>query len=289
MIARRLTLSAFLGCAALLTACGSAKYEWSQASTINTIAAYQTFLSEYPNDPHAVEALSRIAKLGDDQAWSAAQVASSEQGYQQYLTAEPNGAHASAARDEIAARDRVAAWRAAQANATPQSLQEFLQKYPSGPEADQARDKLKALARYRAELGVAHTKRLADRERDALAKRFGKEFSQVIVLEPDASSREYRITSAPMSEEDANEACAGVKQAGRICKVIEVPGQGVLAVLDGLRSFDESCSNESGFVEPSISMARRWTSCCAVTVGSPPHKRSFARPWRHMLRACHAK
>jgi outer membrane protein assembly factor BamD (BamD/ComL family) len=224
MIARRFALPAILGCAVLLTTCGSAKYEWSQASTINTIAAYQTFLSKYPNDPHAVEALSRIAKLGDEQAWSAAQVASSIQGYQQYLTAEPNGTHTSAATDEIAVRERVAAWRAAQANATPQLLQEFLQKYPSGPEAVQARDRLRAIAGYRAELGMAHTERLAGRERDALAKRFGKELSQVIVLAPDANSREYRITSAPMSEEDANSACAAVKRAGGICNIIEATG-----------------------------------------------------------------
>jgi hypothetical protein len=224
MIARRFALSGFLGCAALLTACGSAKYEWSQANTINTAAAYQTFLSKYPNDPNAAEAQSRIAKLEDEQAWSTAQVASSVQGYQQYLTAEPNGAHAPAARDEIVTRERIAAWRAAQTNPTAQSLQDFLQKYPSGPEADQARERLKAIAGYRAELGMAHTERLADRERDALAKRFGKELPQVVVLEPDASSRDYRITSAPMSEQDANAACASVRQAGRSCTVIPVTG-----------------------------------------------------------------
>lgn len=224
MIDRRLALSGFLCCAALLTACGSAQYEWSQANTINTLAAYQTFLSKYPNDPHAVEAQSRMAKLEDEQAWATAQVASSVQGYQQYLTAEPNGAHAPAARDEIATLERSGAWRAAQANPTAQSLQEFLQKYPSVPESDQARDELKAIAGYRAELGMAHTERLAARERDALVKRFGKELPQVVVLEPDASNRDYRITSAPMSEQDANAACAAVKRAGRICNVIEVTG-----------------------------------------------------------------
>jgi hypothetical protein len=224
MIARRFRLPWLLCCAALLAACGSAKYEWSQASTINTIAAYQTFLSKYPNDVLSADAKSRIAALQDEQAWSAAQVAPTVESYQQYLIAEPNGAHAQSARDEIAARERGAAWQTVKTNETAQSLQEFLQKYPSGAEADHARAQLKAIAGYRAELGIAHSQRLADRERDALAKRFGKNLQQVVVLEPDANSRDYRITSAPMSERDANAACASVKHAGRSCKVIRAAG-----------------------------------------------------------------
>jgi outer membrane protein assembly factor BamD (BamD/ComL family) len=222
MIARRIVFPWFLSCAALLVACGSAKYEWSQANNLNTIAAYQAYLAKYPNDVHAADASNRIAELKDTQAWNAAQVASSVEGYQQYLTAEPSGAHAQAARDEIATWERAAAWRTAQTNETAQSLQDFLQKYPTGMEADAAQDKLKMLTGYRAELGTAHSKRLAERERDTLAKRFGKSFQQVVVLEPDANSHDYRITSAPMSQADATAACATVKQSGRSCEVIQV-------------------------------------------------------------------
>lgn len=224
MIARRLSLPWLICSAVLLVACGSAKYEWSQANSLNTIAAYQTFLSKYPNDVHATDAMRRIAELQDAQAWSTAQTASTVQGYQQYLSAEPNGAHLQAAQDEIASRERSAAWHSVETNETAQSLQEFLQKYPTGTEADRARDKLKTLAGYRAELGVAHSQQLADRERDALAKRFGKEFQQVLVLEPDANNRDYRIASAPMSEQDATAACASVKHAGRSCKVVQITG-----------------------------------------------------------------
>ena len=222
MIARRLFLPWVFGGAVLLAACGSAKYEWSQANSLNTIAAYQTFVSKYPNDVHAADAMRRIAELQDVQAWSTAQAASTVKGYQQYLSAEPNGAHVQAARDEIEARERSAAWHSVEANETAQSVQEFLQKYPTGMEADRARDKLKMLAGYRAELGMAHSQQLADRQRDALAKRFGKEFQQVVVLEPDAGNRDYRIASSPMSEQDANAACASVKHAGQSCKVVQI-------------------------------------------------------------------
>lgn len=225
MIARRLSfLPWLLGSAVLLVACDSAKYEWSQANSLNTIAAYQAFVSKYPNDAHAADAMRRIADLQDLQAWSTAQAASTVQGYQQYISAEPNGAHSQAARDEIASRERSAAWHSVEANETAQSLQEFLQKYPTGTEADRARDKLKMLAGYRAELGKAHSQQLAERERDALAKRFGKDFQQVVVLEPDANNHDYRIVSSPMSEQDANAACASVKHAGRSCKVVQITG-----------------------------------------------------------------
>jgi outer membrane protein assembly factor BamD (BamD/ComL family) len=224
MIARRLSLLSLICCAALLAACSSPKYDWSQANAMNTIAAYQTFLSKHPSDVHAVDAKSRIAALQDEQAWSTAQVASSVQGYQQYLSAEPNGVHVAAAREEAARRERLTAWRTAQTNETAQSLEEFLQKYPSGDEADQARDKLKTIAGYRAELAMTRSRSLADRERDALAKRFGKALQQVVVLAPDEKSHDYRITSARMSETDANTACATVKHAGQSCKVIQASG-----------------------------------------------------------------
>ncbi|MGC2032302.1 MAG: hypothetical protein WA642_19955 [Steroidobacteraceae bacterium] len=223
MIPRRLSLIGILCGIVLLSACG-AGYEWSHASALNNIDAYQKFLSRYPNDPHAVDAQRRIAKLQDEQAWTTAQIASRVEGYQQYLKAEPNGAHAQVARDEILTRERDAAWRTAQTNETQQSLQDFINKYPSSSETDEARDRLKAIAGYRAVFGVARSQRLADRERDALTKRFPKDLRQVVVLEPDAKDRDYRITSAPMSEQDASAACQALKHSGRFCTVVQVAG-----------------------------------------------------------------
>jgi len=223
MILRTLSVSGIICGAVLLSACG-ARHEWSQASTRNTIAAYQEFLSEYPNDSHAVDAKNRIAKLQEQQAWTTAQIASSIQGYQLYLRDEPQGLHAQVAREEIVARKRDAAWHLAQTNETAQSLQAFIDEYPSTSEADEARDRLKVIAGYRAELGTAHTERRAPRERDALTKRFGKELRQVDVLEPDAHDRDYRITSAPMSEQEASAACETLNRAGRSCTVVQVAG-----------------------------------------------------------------
>ena len=188
MILRRLSFTGILCGTVLLSACGH-RYEWSHASTLNTVAAYQSFLSKHPTDPHSVDAQSRIATLQDQRAWTIAQIASSIQGFQRYLAAEPNGAHVQVARDKILARERDAAWQNVQTHVTAQSLREFMNKYPSSAEADEAREKLQSIAGYRAELGTARSGRLAERERDALEKRFRKDLRQVVILEPDAKDR----------------------------------------------------------------------------------------------------
>jgi hypothetical protein len=221
MILRRPSLTGILCCTVLLSACGTG-YDWSHAVTLNTIAGYRKFLSQYPDDAHAADAQSRIAKLQDEQAWTIAQIASTVAGYQQYLSTEPNGSHVPVAREEIATRERAAAWQTAQTKDTAQALQEFINQYPSTSEADQARDRLMVIAGYRAELGTARSERVADRERDTLAKRFGKDLHQVIVLQPDANDRDYRITSAPMSEHDADAACEALEHVGRACRVVQV-------------------------------------------------------------------
>jgi len=206
--------------AAALAGCHSANYEWSQATTLNTIAAYQDYIAKYPNGVHVVDAQARIASLQDDAAWNKAQVASTTEGYQQYLTTEPNGAHAQAARDEITQRDRSAAWRTAKNAGTAQALQDFLSKYPSGAEADQARNALDTKFGFRAELATEHSSKLADRKRDQFEKRFGKDLQQIVVLQPDTTTHDYRVASGLMSEQDANSACTNIKHSGQSCTVI---------------------------------------------------------------------
>lgn len=221
MVLRRLPLTGVLCGAVLLSACGPS-YNWSHASTLDTIAAYQTFLLKYPNDHHVADAQRRIARLQDDRAWTTAQIASSIPGYEEYLRAEPNGSHAPVAREEVVTRERAAAWQVAQVHETAQSLQQFLNRYPSGPDADEARDRLKTLAGYRAEFARARSERRADRERDALSKRFDKELRHMVVLEPDRNDRDYRITSPPMSEQGASAACETFRHTGRPCAVVQV-------------------------------------------------------------------
>jgi hypothetical protein len=211
-------------CAGTLAACHSPQSDWAHASAANTIVGYQTFLTQHPADPHDAQARQRIAQLEDDAAWNKAQVASDVGGYRAYLAAEPHGAHTEEARSTIQTRERAAAWDRAQHANTVEALQAFIQQYPNTDEADEAHAALRHLAAYRVELATAHSRSAADRERRALAKRFSKTVPEVIVLMPDPSAPEYRITSRPMTEQDADDACARLKSARQACKVIQSNG-----------------------------------------------------------------
>jgi Domain of unknown function (DUF4396) len=56
----------------ILMACSSCDSDWKTADTQSSIAAYQKFLADHPDDPHAEQARSRVQALQDEQAWAPA-------------------------------------------------------------------------------------------------------------------------------------------------------------------------------------------------------------------------
>ena len=213
----------FALCAALaLSACSTAKKDWANASAENTVAGYQAFLDKHADDQQAQEAKTRIAALQDDAAWKTAQDGNSLDSYQYYLQSEPTGTHAHAARDYITGFERASAWKTAQWDGSATALQAFLQKYPQGPEADQARQKLAAIhSDYRAELGIFHDERAAQRKRSELQSRFSKVLKEVDVLAPDSANKRYRVMSGLMDRQNAESACASLKRDQQSCEVVK--------------------------------------------------------------------
>ena len=131
--------------AVMLLACSSPAADWNEATSQGTAAAYQSFLTKYPNDPHAADARKRFQSIQDGEAWINAQTTNSVDSYQQYIAAEPQGAMVQQAHNQITALQRAAAWQEAKNAGTAPALQAFLQKYPEGAEADQARTQLVAV------------------------------------------------------------------------------------------------------------------------------------------------
>ena len=216
-------------CGALaLAACGTAQNDWTTASNANTVSSYQAFLDKHPKDEHAQEAETRIAALQDDAAWQTAQSSNSANSYQAYLQTEPKGTHAQAARDALSGFDRANAWKTAQSDGSATALQAFLQKYPKGSEADQARQRLAAIqSSYRAELGHYHNERAAQRKRSELRSRFSKVLMEIDVVPPDSASKEFRVMSGLMDQQDATSACTSLKRDHQLCEVVKSEqGQG---------------------------------------------------------------
>ena len=101
------------------------------------------------------------------------------------------------------------------------ALQAFLQKYPQGPEADQARQRLASLAPYRVQLAQTGSKAAAERKRAELQEYFSKVVHEVVVLSPSTREGDFRVISGPMTQAQANSACAALERAHQRCKLVQ--------------------------------------------------------------------
>jgi len=203
-----------------LFACSSTQNDWQQANAANTVAAYQAFLSQHPNSQQSITARFRIHALEDEQAWARAQQASTAQAFANYMQQEPTGIHTAEAKDRIAATERSTAWTAASSADTPEALQAFLEKYPQGPQADQARTRIAQLTGYQVQLASFRSEQQAERTRSDLQDKYGNLLGSVVVV-PEATGDLHVVRSAPMSQDEANTACATLKKAHLPCEVIK--------------------------------------------------------------------
>jgi len=206
-------------CLAAMAACSSPSSDWSDALKTNTIAGYGAFLAKHPHDARAKNARQRIAQLQDEADWGKAQVDSSIKGYQTYLRAEPKGLYVQTARQDIIARECSNAWYKLQPEPRPMTLKGFLDQCPSGPEADQARLEIRRMTSFRAAFAVARNQGSARRTRDRLVRRF-KDLPEIIVQVPGQDDRDYRVTSMPMSEQQANTLCDLVTSKKQACWIV---------------------------------------------------------------------
>ncbi len=207
--------------AGALAACSNPTADWQKANTQNTVAAYQQFIQQHPNDARVAQARNRINALNDEAAWSTAQNANTAEAYQQYLQQQPNGMHAADAQDKINGLQEAAAWQNAQSTKTAAAYQEFLQKYPNSPHAADAQDALKSLTGYQALLASTRSKTLADKLAQRLKEKYGNELQDVVVVPPTGKSKTLEVRSAPMTESDAKAACAKLKKAHQHCSVVK--------------------------------------------------------------------
>jgi TolA-binding protein len=207
--------------AGALAACSSPNADWQKATQQNSVAAYQQFIQEHPNDARVEQARNRINALQDEQAWTAAKNANTLDSYQQYLQQEPNGMHAADAQDKVNGLQQDAAWQTAQSTNTAQGYQDFLSKYPNSPHASDAQAALKQLTGFQLLLASTRSKTLADKLAQRLKSKYGNELQDVVVVPPTGKSKTLEVRSAPMSESDAKAACAKLKKAHQRCSVVK--------------------------------------------------------------------
>jgi len=207
-----------LSAVALVAACSSAENDWNEATAANTVAAYETYLQKHPDGNHRVEADARITKLNESDAWNQATQANTVQSYQDYLQKKPEGEHAQQAREALESIQRANDWSQAKQAGTSAALEDFLKKHDKGTEADQARQQLATMTAYRVQLASAKTQREAEHQRVRLQSKYGNVVHEMTVT-PATGSR-YTVVSSPMSQSDANTACAKLRHAHSQCEVV---------------------------------------------------------------------
>ncbi len=207
--------------AGVLAACSNPTADWQKANQQNSIAAYQQFIQQHPNDARVAQARDRINALQDEQAWTTAQSTNTLDGYQQYLQQEPNGMHAADAQDKVNSLQSDAAWSSAQSTNTAAGYQDFLQKYPNSPHAADAQAALKQLTGYQLLLGSARSQAVADKLTQRLKDKFGSDLQDVVEVPPTGKSKTIEIRSAGMTQDDAKAACAKLRKAHQHCEVVK--------------------------------------------------------------------
>lgn len=241
----------------LLAGCGQQKQDWQQAQQQNTVAAYRTFINKYPDSDQARQARQRIATIRQQQkqqqqqqAWNTAQQTGTAAAYRQFLQQYPNSPNAGQARQQISDLQRQADWQNVQGSQNIQALQAFVAKYPNTPEASQAQaaiGRLKAQkkeqaagmpapqSRRNAEAAAtpaprgdyivqlaaftdeAHANKAQKQLQDRLKETLGS--ASLKVAAPENGGTYYRLTTTPMSKQDASKLCTALKDKGQDCLV----------------------------------------------------------------------
>jgi formylglycine-generating enzyme required for sulfatase activity len=141
---------------------------WVQAKATNTEAAYQDYVSRYPQGLHAGEARQALAafeqrRKADEDAWARAKGGNTEAAYRDYIKANPGGrfvadaqreierlrAEARLARERELERIETDTWARAKAAGTEAGYQAYLDRYPQGRFAAEARSEIQRARRVR--------------------------------------------------------------------------------------------------------------------------------------------
>jgi hypothetical protein len=214
-------------CGALTVAArDSATLDWVNARSVNTAAAYHSFMGKHPGDAHVEDAQIEIAVLQDESSWRVTRNGNSLDSYRRYLQPMPTGTHAQVARDHLMAMERANAWRTAQSGGSKSDLEAFLQAYPHGPLADKARHVLTVLkADNQAKLGALRDARAAERVSAEVRSQFDVILKEVEGSSPDSSINQHRLISGHIDRRNAEPACHSLIPSHLTCEAVKADQQ----------------------------------------------------------------
>ena len=132
-------VGAVLIAGAFFAGCDRQPQAWEEASSADTVAAYDAYLEDYPEGEHAAEARARRDSLAEAEAWAKAEDADSVEAYEAYLADHPGGAHAAQARAHVAEARVEGAWEEARSANSAEAYADFARNHPGDTRAAEAR------------------------------------------------------------------------------------------------------------------------------------------------------
>jgi len=209
-------LAAFLLLALVVAGCSRQETAWRRTESQDTVAAYESYLREYPAGAHAGRAQARLAELRELQEWERAQRFNTPEAYQRYLSGYPSGHYS------VTAREKLSDFLLARApdDPGPASPPSPAQPAPGGAllaAAGATGDRRIQLGAFGAGEAAARREwsRLAGRHGDLLAGTSPR----VDVIERNGRSL-WRLQAGPLTESRAREVCTALKARGEACLLV---------------------------------------------------------------------
>lgn len=128
----------------LIVGCATTKRDWENTQNLNTVNAYQEFLSAHPKSSYTVEAETRIENI----YWEKAVQLNTINAYKNYLDSYPNGAHNINATQNIEKLTQAIEeqdWIKAQRNNSFEDYNNFLHEHPESTHKLQAKERVDAI------------------------------------------------------------------------------------------------------------------------------------------------
>jgi len=236
---RLLATTALLMAMAVVGGCDREGRAWEEAQKTNTTSAYDGYLKEYRDSPHAAEAEQRLAALRAAALWKETTGADSAEAYRRYLDAFPDGAQAGEARARLDQLEVEGEWQTLQNSLDVTALQAFAERHAAQPAAAAARERIEQLeqaAREQARLeqerqaedaARTHRVQLAAFRSEADAERSVRRLTERLTailgetrLEVGQSGNHYLVRTAPLKEQDARALCRRLKEQSQDCLVV---------------------------------------------------------------------
>lgn len=133
------SLLAFALTAILVVSCATVASSWREATTLNTIDAYEKFRTEYPHSEYDSLAKDKIEGLRDERQWTLSRQLDSPQAYEEYVKKYPKGRFVHEANRELEEHY----YSLTKERGTVAAYEIFLERFPTGIFASEAEAKVK--------------------------------------------------------------------------------------------------------------------------------------------------